>query len=608
VWYEQQGLPIDAVQHALAACDFERAASLIEPIMLPLGRSGQLYTVLGWLNSLPDAQVRTHPFLYISHASILVSANQLEEAKARLQEAEQSIQEAEMPAKRVEVLMGYLLSLRAYIALFSGDITHAVSLADQVLKRIKTHLQEVEQSIQRGEKPTEQAQTFMGYALALLAHIALFSGDIAHAVSLADQALDLMPETDKLVRPSALLIASHNYLVSGDVTAATEERVRLADVSTHNTGDLMAGLRGVTLLARLHLLQGRLREAAASYRQALQIVPQPEVLQGLGVSSLFYFFGLAELHYERNELDEASHHLAQGMQMIKETLTVEPYVAVLGYTILARLQLARGDSSSALATIDAFTRLAHQRHFTPQWIAHMAAVRIQIELAQGNIASAMDWADASGLSPNDDDLSYPREQEYLTLVRVRIAQGRDDLTASRMQDALHLLDRLLRDAETKARMDSVLKILVLRALALHVQGDQTRSLTVLERALTLAEPEGYMRLFVGEGMPMLALLREIQTCSKVPDYIALLLSAFGALNISDTTPPAPASSPLLEPLTAREREVLQLLAAGASNSEIARDLVLSLGTVKKHVSNICGKLGVQSRTQAIARARAFHLL
>jgi LuxR family transcriptional regulator, maltose regulon positive regulatory protein len=608
IWYEQQGLPMDAVQHALAACDFERAASLIEPIMLPLGRSGQLYTVLGWLNSLPAAVVRAHPFLCISHAAILIPANQLEEAKARLQEAEQSIQEREMPAKQAEFLMGYILSLRAYIVLFSGDIVQAVSLANRALAGTKARLQEAKESIQEGELSPEHAQTLVGYVLSLLAHIALFSGDIMHAVSLVDQALDLIPETDRIVRPSTLLLASHDYLVGGDVTATTQGRVVAADASLHGTGDLMAGLRAVTLLARLYLLQGRLREATTAYEQALQIVPQSEVLQGLGLSSVFYFFGLAELHYERNELDEASRCLTQGMEGIRETLIVEPYVALVGYTTLARLQQARGDFSSVLVTIDAFTNLAQQRHFPPQWIAPMTAMNAQIQLAQGNLASAISWADTSGLSANDDDLSYLREREYLTLVRVRIAQGRHDPTASSLQDALHLLDRLLSEAEAKARTSSVLEILVLRALALHVQRNRTGALTALERALTLAEPEGYVRLFVDEGLPILTLLQEIQTLSRVPDYVALLLSAFGAPNISATTPPAPASCPLQEPLTAREREVLQLLAAGASNSEIARDLVLSLGTVKKHVSNICGKLGVQSRTQAIARARTLQLL
>jgi LuxR family maltose regulon positive regulatory protein len=145
---------------------------------------------------------------------------------------------------------------------------------------------------------------------------------------------------------------------------------------------------------------------------------------------------------------------------------------------------------------------------------------------------------------------------------------------------------------------------VLRALAFHAQGDRVEALSALERALLLAEPEGYIRLFVDEGAPMLALLRLAHARGMTPEYVTTLLSAFGRKEEAGVH----RSLSLVEPLTEREREVLQWLAAGASNREIARRLVLSLGTVKKHVSNICGKLEVQSRTQAVARARDLHLL
>ena len=211
------------------------------------------------------------------------------------------------------------------------------------------------------------------------------------------------------------------------------------------------------------------------------------------------------------------------MALVNETLTVEPFVAVLGYTALARLLQARGNSRAALATLDALAQLAEQRHFAPHLMTQGAAVRAQLELAQGNVAAAIHWADASGLSTEDDDLPYPREGAYLALARVRIAQARDNPSGSFLQDALRLLDRLLLDAEAKARMGSVLEILVLRALALEAQGDRASALSTLERALLLAEPEGYIRLFVDEGAPMLALLRQAHARSSVPGYVATLL-------------------------------------------------------------------------------------
>jgi LuxR family maltose regulon positive regulatory protein len=295
------------------------------------------------------------------------------------------------------------------------------------------------------------------------------------------------------------------------------------------------------------------------------------------------------------------------MALIKETLTVEPFVAVLGYTSLARLQQARGNTHEARATLDASIRLAERRHFAPYLLPQVGAVGAQLELAQGNLAAAIRWADSSGLSTEDDDVSYPREGEYLALARVRIAQAREDPASPFLQDVLRLLNRLLRDAETKERMGSVLQILVLRALALEAQGNRMEAPSTLERALTLAAPEGYIRLFVDEGPPMLALLRLARGRGIVTEYVATLLSAFGERRTPDLPLPPLHPGSLAEPLTEREREVLRLLLAGASNREIAHRLVVSVNTVKRHVYNLCGKLAVQSRAQAIIRARTLNL-
>jgi LuxR family maltose regulon positive regulatory protein len=173
---------------------------------------------------------------------------------------------------------------------------------------------------------------------------------------------------------------------------------------------------------------------------------------------------------------------------------------------------------------------------------------------------------------------------------------------------LTLLERIFQDAEAKMRLYTLLEVLLLRALALQAQGNSTGALTALSRALALAEPEGYMRLFLDEGAPMAALLRQIYTQGNRSKYISTLLNAFGEQEDETKHLPAPNRSSLMESLTTREREVLRLLMDGASNREIAHQLVLSINTVKKHVLNICGKLGVQSRTQAIAKARTLNFL
>jgi LuxR family maltose regulon positive regulatory protein len=548
-WHEQHHLSIEAVQHALAVPDVELAARLIEPIALPALSQGQFTTLLGWMSALPEALVQTRPFLCVYHAGLLALINQLEESEARLLQAERGIQQ--LPAEQAQIILGYVLAIRGYIVLLSGDIPQAVSLAHQ--------------------------------------------------------ALALLPEAEVLPRAGALATVDRAYLLSGDVTPATEHAVAAAATFVRTSGILFSNVTGITLLARLYILQGRLRKAAATYEQVVQVVPRPEVLQTL-FGSLFYHFSLGDLLREWNHLDAAEQHLAQGMALIKETLTVEPFVAILGYAALARLQQARGNTHEALASLDALAQVAERRHFAPHLVTQGTAVRAEIELAQGNLAAAIRWADSSGLSANDDDLRYPREGEYLALVRVRIAQARDDPASPFLQDALHLLDRLRESAEAKARMNSALEILVLRALALEVQGERTGALSTLERALVLAAPEGYIRLFVDEGAPMLALLRQAYARGIVSDYVATLLSAFGEQHAPTLPPSSPRSGLLLEPLTEREREVLRLLLEGASNREIARRLVLSANTVKRHVYNLCGKLGVQSRAQAIVRARTLHLL
>jgi len=547
-WYEQHQMFAEAVTHALAVPDVERAARLIEQQGMLLAQRGQAQMVLDWLNTLPDALVRTHPYLCIIHALVLMLTRQLEASEAHLQDAERCV---------------------------------------------------------RSDMPAEQAQTILGWVAAIRGTFDIFSGDLARNVTLSRQALDLLPETEVIGRAGAIVGAARAFLVSGDVTPTTERQIAEVAASARASGNLVSILRGRTLLARLQMLQGKLHQVIATYEEAVQGVPGQGELRVV-VSGPSYSFGLGDVLREWNDLDAAERLLTQGMDLLRGIPVVEAEVMTRGYMALARLQKARGESTRAFETLDAFVQTARRCRFVPLLIAHGAAIRTQLELAQGNLAAATRWAERSGLSI-EDELSYPREPEYLTLVRVRIAQGREHPTGPFLSEALVLLARLLEDAEPKARMSSVIEILILRALALEVQGERAEALTALDRALTLAEPEGYMRLFIDEGAPMATLLRQAHMHDILPGYVAHLLAAFAKAGASLHLPD-PNASPLVEALTGREREVLQLLVDGASNREIAQRLVLSVNTVKKHVFNICGKLGVQSRTQAIAKARTLNLL
>jgi LuxR family maltose regulon positive regulatory protein len=317
-------------------------------------------------------------------------------------------------------------------------------------------------------------------------------------------------------------------------------------------------------------------------------------------------------------LDAGGEYLKQALALAQSMVTLDAEYTTLGYLAQARLQHARGEPAQAQATLAAVKDLAHRRGFVPHLVTRIAAVQARLALAAGRLPAAVAWAEASGLRP-DDALTFTREAEYLILARVWIAEGRQGASGDYQSRALRLLDRLMADAAPKARQASVLEILILQALALAAQGNGPDALAALGQALTLAASEGYVRLFVDEGPPMRVLLQRLDpgVVASRPDYVPLLLAAFAAepgavrgrvepVVQHSAAPAAPAA--LDEPLTEREREVLRLIAAGHSNAEIAKALVIALSTVKTHTNTIFGKLGVASRTQAIARARELHLL
>ncbi|HZU02579.1 MAG TPA: LuxR C-terminal-related transcriptional regulator, partial [Ktedonobacteraceae bacterium] len=400
--------------------------------------------------------------------------------------------------------------------------------------------------------------------------------------------------------------AANTYLVDGDTTAATERFVASTVTSVRALGNVPTTMRSISNLARLHLLQGKLHQAALTIEQVQQLASRHGGLQDL-LNGADYYFILGDLLREWNQLDKAEQHLVQGIEMVKTALTADAEMIMRGYLALARLQQARGWCTQALETLDTFMQVAYQSGFAPLLRAYAAAVRTQVELAQGNVAAALQWVARSGISPNDDSLSLLHEREHLTLARVFIAQGRLDSRTPFLHQALDLLNRLLQDAESKSRMSSTLEILMLQALSLDAQDRRTEAMARLRRALALAEPEGYVRLFLDEGAPMITLLHQASTHGVASGYVSALLEAAGEPVAVEYRLSPLRTDPLVEPLTQREREVLQLLADGASNREIADHLVLSVNTVKKHVLNICGKLGVQSRTQAIAKARSLNL-
>src|SRR3989440_3739768 len=569
-WYEQHGSTVDAIRHALAAFDFGRAADLVELAVPAMARSRQEATVLGWLKALPDELVRARPVLSVHYAGALLLHGVLEGVEARLRDAEQWL---DTKTDRGELALA--------------------PAAEMVV---------VDEAEFRG---------LPGMIAMYRAAIALALGNVADTVTYARRALDLVPEDDHHRRGSAAGFLGLAYWTSGDLEAAHRSYAECMAL-VQRSGHISDAIGCSIALADIRISQGRLREAMSTYERGLQLATEQgaHVLRGAADMHV----GMSELHLERDDLNAATQHLLRSKELGE--LAGLPQNRYRWRVAMARIREAEGDLAGALDLLHEAERL-YVSDFFPQ-VRPVAALVTRVWVAQGRVGEAFDWARELGLSVSDD-LSYLREFEHITLARVLLARSKSDRTEHSMLEAMELLERLLQAAEEGERTGSVLEILLLQALAHQMQGDISAALVPLERALMLAEPEGYVRIFVDEGQPMAVLLAKLHEHSRkrpraaltnVPlAYIERLRARLRRELVQEGTSPAAPSAPTpAQPLTERELEVLRLIAAGLSNREIAARLVLALSTVKSYVNTIYSKLQVESRTQAVARARALHLL
>jgi LuxR family maltose regulon positive regulatory protein len=318
--------------------------------------------------------------------------------------------------------------------------------------------------------------------------------------------------------------------------------------------------------------------------------------------------GLGDLAREWNDLAAASRYVEEGIALTRQWTT---FAALEGYMMLARVRRAQGDAHGAGEALEEARRLAVQFKATDIDDLFVATYQAQLWVAQGNLAAVWQWARERGLEREidwaelddpDDYVNYHlRKYECLILARMWLAQDQPD-------KALSVLEPLRLRMEQRGRTGLVLEIQMLKALAYQAQGDVAQALACLEQALALAEPGGYVRLFVDEGEPMRQLLSRL-VADRRPPATAYARRLLSALNLQSPTSnfQLPTSN-LIEPLSQREIELLRLIAEGLSNQEIAQRLFISLPTVKWHTSNIYGKLGVKNRTQAVAEARVLGLL
>jgi LuxR family maltose regulon positive regulatory protein len=437
----------------------------------------------------------------------------------------------------------------------------------------------------------------VGRAATIRAYLASYGGDSPGTIQYAHQALDNLPAGDYLWRSAALIALGDAFANQGETDAAHEARSDTLATSKA-AGDIYLLLIANMRLAETLRQQGRLKQITRLCKQQMQYAEESGLLKTVVTGWLLAIWG--EVLAETNHLDEAIHRAKNGTELTERGRDV----AMIGWSnlCLVRVLFSMGELTGAERVIGKMNIIARE-HDMPIWVpAQMNAWQARIWLAQDKLESVSDWARERGLDIHEAP-TYLHEMETIVLARLLIAQGR-------LAEVAGLLERLLAAAETGGRISRVIEILVLQALAFQAGSDTPQAMAMLERALALAKPRGFIRIFVDEGPPMAHLLYEALDRGIVPNYVRRLLAAFPSAEAEQTGQKKSQSRApeLVEPLSEREIEVLQLIAEGLTNQEIAAMLYLSLNTVKVHSRNIYGKLGVNNRTQAVARAGGLGIL
>jgi LuxR family maltose regulon positive regulatory protein len=541
-WFERQHFADEAIGHAFAAQDVERAAVLVEQNALEMINRSELAALFRWLRALPEDVVHSRPWLCVFVAWGKYWVGPRDETDQYVELAEQALDAVSgLGARERDHIAGHIAAIRAFKAAHDEDVPRIFDMSQK--------------------------------------------------------AIALVPEWDYVAGLSALILG---FACWGRGDAIGAERAfrqgrTIAIKINHPTHAIScAGYEAIQ-----QVKQARLHEAAQTLHEALRLAVHPD---GREISMAgFAYLRLGDLAREWNDLEAADQHLDKAVKMCSQSgfsdAVSDAYVA------LARLRLAQNDLPSAREALAKAEQVVTEAQVDPVISCWLDECWIRLWLKEDDLAAASEWAERCGMGP-DDPFRYLRDLDHINLARVWVAQGMQESPDAALSEALKLLDRLRHAAESAGWIHETIKILLLQALAFQAVGNGERALGALSQALALAEPAGYVRIFIDEDTPMARLLRLAESRGIAPKYVAKLLSEFdrkpGATSITQQT--------LIEPLSERELEVLRLIAAGLSNRKIAEKLVLAVGTVKAHTSNIYDKLGVRSRTQAVAHARELKLI
>lgn len=531
-WFENEGLMTEAVHHAVAVKDWERAARLMENASESLRQRGEIATLTNWIQALPESVRHSQPGLCLTYARGLVNVARYPEAETFVLEAEHCLEgSAQVNDPKVNSLRGKALALRAQFANTRSEFTKAIELAQRAEQMLSP------------EDVSWRSGVMMVQAMALR-----FTSKWLKANEIFQEAAAL----------------------SGSIGASWNTLFALSS-------------RGEGLEAA-----GQLHQAAQQFEEVLRLARVWQIPNAPRTG--YAWVGLGRVRYEWNDLDAALNDVQTGIERGRLAGVMD--VLLRGYHALARIRQAQGDIDGALAALDDADAVGEKMGLA-QVKTWLSALRAQAWLARGDTGAALDWA--NHFAGEMDDMVYPS---------VPIALAKIWISQRELDKALPLLEHALQSAQAVGRLGNTIHLLAVKAVVYHARGDAEQALATLEHALELAEPEGYMRVFADEGAPMARLMRRMLTHSPASEYIRRILEALGETVKIELA----IASKLDEPLSQRELEVLRLIVEGATNKEIADELVLTVNTVKRHISNIFGKLVVRNRAEAIARARELTLL
>lgn len=567
-WYGQHGFPDEALEHAIASADDVRILAQFEQRFWSTMKQGDVNTIVRWLNKLPEAFIYSQPSLSVFSAWTLLASLRINEVDAYIENADQLTQpvreNVQAQTEKERHLLGQIDAIKAFLVRVRGNATEAIELY-------------------------QKAETYLG------------------------------GERD-VVRGIVLVDLGRAYRLIDDLENARQ--VLLKAIALNQSIDYMQMvLYATSLLGELEVSQGHSRDAAVRYQAILQTIEAQESYVPPVAADIYA--SLAQLYRERNELEGARYYAQKAVTLAKQRNFADGLFQA--HLALGQIAEAEGDFGIALENFQEAERVI-RRSQTTQWIVSVTAYQArlwvrhyQIDQEEAQLHSALTWAHQSTLLDNWRQQvattflpSHPPDFTHLTLARILTALGQ-------IEETLALLDWLHSRAAAAGRTRSLVEILLLRAISLERQGQRDQALITLEEALILAEPAGYIRLFADEVEPVATLLSAFshQPSVLTSAYFTQLLAACrkGRQQPQATGPQLAAQTAkqmsnqaLIEPLSERELEVLDLIATGSSNRDIADSLIISIGTVKRHVTNIHGKLGVHSRTQAIVRAKEVGIL